>query len=195
MRCRKNTKSLRREAGGRVQEPAEGPKEGREAHKRRIYAQSLLCEINPTAFQHKSTYPAQDLSCEINPAAFQHKRHAYCAGLALQNKSSDLPAQAPRILRRIRAQVLCRGKQDGRGTYRKTTACIHGRRATQPIRRNRRRIGERPKRTVFTPPLAFSAQVWHNSKKAVALRARLSLCLRKEMPCVMLTEPIPCVIG
>ena len=171
-------------AAGRIQNPHGGrpdakcrdlPKERRQTHKRRVYAQSLPCKINPTAFQHK--------------------RHAYCAGLVLRNKSSGLPAQAPRILRRIRAQVLYRGKQDGRGTYRKTTACIHGRRATQPIRRNHRRIGERPKRTVFTVPLAFSAQVWHNSKKAVALRARLSLCLRKEMPCVMLTEPIHCVIG
>ncbi len=47
-----------------------------------------------------ATHTAQDLSCEINPATFQHKRHAYCAGLALQNKSSGLSAQAPRILRR-----------------------------------------------------------------------------------------------
>ncbi len=65
-------------AAGRIQNPHGGrpdakcrdlPKERRQTHKRRVYAQSL--------------------PCKINPAAFQHKRHAYCAGPALQNKSSS----------------------------------------------------------------------------------------------------------
>ncbi len=115
-------------AAGRIQNPHGGrpdakcrdlPKERRQTHKRRVYAQSLPCKINPAAFSTSATYTAQGLPCEINPAAFQHKRHAYCAGpalqnksssfqhkrhaycagLALRNKSSGLPAQAPRILR------------------------------------------------------------------------------------------------
>ena len=96
-------------AAGRIQNPhgerpdakcRDLPKERRQTHKRRVYAQSLPykinpaasstsathtaqglpCEINPAAFSPSATYTAQDLPCKINPAAFQHKRHIYCAG-------------------------------------------------------------------------------------------------------------------
>ena len=66
-------------AAGRIQNPHGGrpdakcrdlPKERRQTHKRRVYAQSLPCKINPAAFSTSATHTAQGLPCEINPAAF-----------------------------------------------------------------------------------------------------------------------------
>ena len=137
-----------------MQEPAEGPKERREAHKRRIYAQSLLCEINPTAFQHK--------------------RHVYCAGYVHrycteESRTGGVHTEKQRHAymaeeQRSRSEGITGGSEKG-----KNAPSLH--------------------------PLLLFPHRCGIIVKAVALRARLSLCLRKEMPCVMLTEPIPCVIG
>ena len=139
-----------KQGAGRLQSqapPAEFPQ-----HTGQDSAPSMRCRKNTKSPRRKASRKVQG-PAEGKAADAQATR--ICTKPALQNKSSDLPAQAPHILRRIRAQVLYRGKQDGRGTYRKTAACIHGRRATQPIRRNHRRIGERQKRTAFSPPSCF----------------------------------------
>ena len=66
-------------AAGRIQNPhgerpdakcRDLPKERRQTHKRRVYAQSLPYKINPAASSTSATHTAQGLPCKINPAAF-----------------------------------------------------------------------------------------------------------------------------